>query len=298
MNPIVFGMQPENKLLASLCQKMQWNVGEFDLHQFPDNETYIKIKTDVKKKNIILFSSLDNPNEKILPLVFMAKTARDLGARKIGLLAPYLSYMRQDMRFNPGEGITSKYFAELVSNYFDWIVTVDPHLHRYISLQEIYKIPSEITHASNSIFDWVVQNVTNPLIVGPDSESELWIKKCALEYQIRYVILQKARKGDHAVEITLPVIEPYQNCNPILLDDIISTGQTMVESAKQLYKHSLKSPICIGIHALFSDNDLKKMYSEGIELVITCNTIPHLTNKIDLSDALCATLRSSSFLNY
>ena len=67
----------------------------------------------------------------MLPLIFAAATARELAAAKIGLVAPYLAYMRQDRRFNPGEAVTSRQVAGLLSSAFDWLVTVDPHLHRY-----------------------------------------------------------------------------------------------------------------------------------------------------------------------
>ncbi|WP_164119514.1 ribose-phosphate pyrophosphokinase-like domain-containing protein, partial [Stenotrophomonas maltophilia] len=86
--------------------------------------------------------ALAQPNEKILPLIFAAATARELGAARVGLVAPYLAYMRQDRRFNPGEAVTSRQMAHLVSGAFDWMVTVDPHLHRYSDLSEIYSIPT------------------------------------------------------------------------------------------------------------------------------------------------------------
>src|SRR3546814_1718571 len=75
-------------------------------------------------------SSLDHPYAKVLPLLFAADTARDLGARRIVLVAPYLAYMRQDIRFHAGEAVTSRTFAAILSRHLDWLVTVDPHLHR------------------------------------------------------------------------------------------------------------------------------------------------------------------------
>jgi ribose-phosphate pyrophosphokinase len=83
-----------------------------------------------------------------LPLLFAADTARDLGARRIGLVAPYLAYMRQDIRFHAGEAVTSRTFAAILSRHLDWLVTVDPHLHRYHELSEIYRIPTQVVHAA------------------------------------------------------------------------------------------------------------------------------------------------------
>ena len=77
-----------------------------------------------------------------MPLALVAGTARDLGASSVGLVAPYLAYMRQDRMFRAGEGVTSVYFARLLADSFDWLVTVDPHLHRRRSLTEIYPFPA------------------------------------------------------------------------------------------------------------------------------------------------------------
>src|SRR6185503_12811188 len=122
----------------------------------------------------IILCTLADPDAKFLPLIFAAATARELGAARVGLVAPYLAYMRQDRRFNPGEAVTSRYVAKLISGAFDWLVTVDPHLHRYGALGEIYTIPTRAIHAAPLMSDWIRRNVPDPLIVGPDSESEQW----------------------------------------------------------------------------------------------------------------------------
>ena len=84
------------------------------------------------------------PNEEVLPLLFAAATARELGVPSVGLVSPYLAYMRQDRRFKPGEAVTSREVAKLLSDAVDWLVTVDRHLHRYGSL-EIYRIPPRLS---------------------------------------------------------------------------------------------------------------------------------------------------------
>ncbi|MFZ5932450.1 MAG: hypothetical protein ACOY15_14725 [Pseudomonadota bacterium] len=81
----------------------------------------------------------------------MRRPRRSWGARSVGLICPYLAYMRQDTRFKPGEGITSTYFANALGRHFDWLVTVDPHLHRHKSLPEIYTMPAAAAHAGPTI---------------------------------------------------------------------------------------------------------------------------------------------------
>ena len=134
MKPIIFYLFDKHPCINKLKNEYKYEIGELNFRSFPDGESYIKFKTDIKNKDIILFNSLNNPNEKVIPLIFAAEIAKNLGAKSVGLCAPYLSYMRQDNIFNPGEVITSKYFAKLLSSYFDYLITVDPHLHRYKNL--------------------------------------------------------------------------------------------------------------------------------------------------------------------
>ena len=173
--PLIFSLF-DNKILPL--------SGDLTQHIFPDKETVIEFNTPVMNREIILIDSLDRPNEKLLPLLFAAQTASDLGATHITLIAPYLAYMRQDKIFKPGQGITSTYFANIISTYFDRLITIDPHLHRWHALSEIYSIPTTALHANDPIADWIQKNVNNPVLIGPDSESEQWVKAIATKSHV------------------------------------------------------------------------------------------------------------------
>lgn len=130
-SPIIFSLFGCEKLADIIIKKSGFLAGKITAHQFPDEESLIKLETDVNDRTVIFLANLNRPNGKILPLLFAAETARELGASKVVLIAPYLPYMRQDKIFKAGEGITSKYFAKLLSGYFDGLITIDPHLHRW-----------------------------------------------------------------------------------------------------------------------------------------------------------------------
>ncbi|HDO7888680.1 TPA: ribose-phosphate pyrophosphokinase, partial [Legionella pneumophila] len=243
-----------------------------------------------KNRSLIVVDSLNQPDEKILPLLFFAKTAKELGAQKIGLIAPYLSYLRQDKRFHEGEGITSRYFADILSTSFDWLMTIDPHLHRYHSLDEIYSIPTFVLHATAPIATWIKHHVPKPVLIGPDVESEQWVADIAEKGSFPYVILEKVRHGDKEVAISVPNLLKLESSTPILVDDIISTARTMVETVKQLHQAGVKSVVCIGVHALFAQDAYPLLSGiEGVQ-IITCNTIRHVTNAIDVSDLIAKDL--------
>lgn len=81
-----------------------------------------------------MICTLNQPDTKLLPLYFLSQTAKELGGKSTAIVAPYLAYMRQDKRFQAGEGITSTYFAKLISSFADFLITIDPHLHRRSTL--------------------------------------------------------------------------------------------------------------------------------------------------------------------
>ena len=245
-------------------------------------EVAFQKRSNLSHRQVVFITSLNQPNTKILPLLLAAETARSLGASKITLIAPYLAYMRQDKVFEPGQGITSSYFAKLISTYFDELITIDPHLHRWHTLSAIYNIPTHVLHATKSIAQWIHRHVKKPLLIGPDAESNQWVEKIAAAAHAPYLILEKTRKGDSTIEVSIPNIENYHNMTPILIDDIISTGMTMIGTIKHLQSLKMPQPICIGVHAIFADNAYQNLLATGVDKIITCNTIPHPSNGIDI----------------
>ncbi len=262
------------------------------VRHFPDGEVYVRIDSPIAGKEVVLVCGLDQPQAKLLPLLFLAGTAKDLGARRVGLVAPYLSFMRQDSRFHPGEGITSTYFARLVSGAVDWLVTVDPHLHRWSSLDAIYQIPTEVVHAAPAIASWVREHVPDPLLIGPDAESEQWVGAVAERIGAPYLILEKTRRGDRDVSVTAPDLEGHRDRTPVLVDDIVSTGRTMIETLNHLAGTGMREPICVAIHGVFADRAHDDLLAAGAARVVTCNTIVHPSNRICVADALTSGVRT------
>jgi ribose-phosphate pyrophosphokinase len=242
--PLVIAMPGNEAMAQTLAGLLRSEIGEVELRAFPDGETYLRFVSDLSGRMLMIVCTLDRPNEKILPLLFAAAAARELGARQVGLVAPYLAYMRQDRRFKPGEAVTSRQVAQLLSKAFDWLVTVDPHLHRYGSLAEIYGIPTRVVHAAPLISQWIGVHVTKPVVIGPDSESEQWVSAVAKDAGAPYSILEKTRRGDRNVEISDRSLRDLEERTPVLVDDIISTGRTMIEAVRLIVKRGGTPPFC------------------------------------------------------
>lgn len=286
MKTILFCFPGNESLAASLLSHPEFTSGEMELRRFPDEESFVRIITEVKNKRTVILCTLDRPDNKLLPLYFVARTLKELGASRVDLLAPYLAYMRQDKRFHHGEAITSDAFAALLSGFVDTLLTVDPHLHRHRDLSEIYSIPTHVIHAAPQISQWIRYNIKQPLLIGPDEESRQWVEAVAKNAGAPFEILEKIRKGDNDVEVSLPHVDNYRNHTPVLVDDIISTAHTMIETIGHLDKLEMKPAVCVGVHAVFAGTAYEELIATGTGKIISCNTIPHKSNGIDLSSLL------------
>jgi ribose-phosphate pyrophosphokinase len=292
MNPIVIAVPGSQAHAERLTPRLGGEPAPIVVRRFPDGEIYVRIEAPVSGRDVVLVCGLDTPGEKILPLLFLAATAKDLGARRVGLVAPYLSFMRQDSRFKPGEGVTSRYFAQLLSGAVDWLVTVDPHLHRWDSLDEIYQIPSRVAHAAPAIAAWVRDQIERPLLVGPDAESQQWVAAVAELAGAPFVVLEKVRHGDRDVDVSPPDLAPHAGRTPVLVDDIISTARTMIETVGHLTRAGAPAPVCVGIHAVFAERAHDDLLAAGAVRIATCNTIAHPSNAIAVDDAIAAEARA------
>lgn len=283
---ILFALPGNETITGQLASHLKAEVGEIITRKFPDGETYVQFVSVVSRKKVVLVCTLDQPDKKIIALYFLAKTASDLGAESVCLIAPYLPYMRQDKSFNQGEGVTSRHFGELVSSIADTFVTVDPHLHRIKSLSEVINGKYAVVHSAEQIAQWITKNLQRPMIIGPDEESVQWVSKVAKKANAPFIALNKTRLSDEEVEISVPDHNEYKDRTLVLMDDIISTGETMLEVISKLKSMSHNKPVCIGIHAVFSGDAYNKMIQSGVADIVTCNTIPHKSNKIDISRVL------------
>ncbi|MCF8473622.1 MAG: ribose-phosphate pyrophosphokinase [Emcibacter sp.] len=287
---VVFCFSTFETIADTIAHEMKAERGALTIRHFPDGETFVKLETSVVDKDVIIVCSLDHPDEKIMALIFFSQTALKMGAKSVGLVAPYLGYMRQDKSFSEGEAVTADIFAHILSQNIDWLITVDPHLHRHKRLEEIYNIPCKVIHAGDLIAEWIKNNVKNPLLIGPDMESEQWVNDVAKKAAAPFIILQKIRHGDHEVEVSVPDVQHYQNLTPVLVDDIISTANTMIKTIEHLQVLKMKPPICIAVHAIFAEDSYLKLLNSGVQKVVSCNSITHMSNEIALDKTIAGSV--------
>jgi len=262
-----------------------------DSRRFPDQERYLRVENRVEGASVVVVAGLRDPDPQAIGLMFLADCLRELGAARVGLAAPYLPYLRQDRRFRDGEAVTSRSFARFLSGCFDWVATVDPHLHRLAALSDVYTVPAAAASSAEPVARWILQHVEAPALVGPDQESRQWIEAVARLTGCPATVLAKRRLGDREVEISAPDASTLRSRTPVVLDDIIASGQTMCTTVRRLAALEMR-PVCIGVHALFDADALDEMLRAGAARVLTCNTLVHPTNAIDVLPQLAAAVQA------
>lgn len=289
MTTLFYNLDSDTALAAQICQALDAEAGTLEVRHFPDGESYLRIHDQCQDRQCVIFCNLFQPDNKILRLLFLADTLHELDAKQVLLVTPYLAYMRQDKRFHAGECVSSRPFARLLSQSVDGLITIDPHLHRYHSLSEIYSIPTRVVKAAPLIAKWIQHNINNPVLIGPDSESEQWVSEVAQLANAPFQILQKQRFGDYDVTVSMPELEPFKEHHPVLVDDIISSGRTMLETIEHLDHAGLPRTTAIGVHGIFAGSAYSLLNEKAD--VITTDCIPHISNRIDTGTALADAVR-------
>ena len=259
------------------------------LHRFPDGE--IRVTTGPAAMTTIVYASLDRPNDKLIALLFAAEALRRNGAKRLVLLAPYLCYMRQDTAFHPGEAISQGAIGQLLARTVDRVITVDAHLHRTpdigavfpgIEADNLSAVPAFAQALRASGFD------PSTLVVGPDAESQNWVGDLAERLGLATAVAHKTRHGDRTVEIA-GTVSPAGR--PVLLiDDIVSSGGTLIACAGALKAAGARTIDVIITHALYPPEMAAAFAAAGIGSVRSSFSVPHPTNAIRLDDIFAAAL--------
>ena len=276
------------KKMASLLKK---EYSELKTRKFPDGELYVRLPHDVKGKKVILVQSFYGEiNDCVLEVIFAAYTARELGARRITLVAPCFPYFRQDERFRAGETISIEAMGKLMERYLDEIIVMDPHLHRKTGLSQVFSIAAKKLTANEAIGDYIRKNLRKSVIIGPDWESYKWAEKIGERIGYEYHILHKKRWSSRKVKVFFRKGVELKGKKVVIVDDIISSGHTILETIKSLKALGIKSITVICVHGIFAEGSLQKLQRTGAK-IISCNTIPSSVAKIDISRALADAVR-------
>ncbi|MGM9427201.1 ribose-phosphate diphosphokinase [Hydrogenophaga sp. MI9] len=260
-------------------------------HRFPDGEVRVRLP-DPLPPRVVIWRGLHQPNEKLVELLLVARTARTLGADHLSLVVPYLAYMRQDIAFNPGEAVSQRIIGALLADLFDAVITVDPHLHRVATLQEAIPVQDAIVlNGAPLLSDHIaVQCAADVLLIGPDEESLQWVARAANRHGWAHGVCRKTRHGDRQVDIELPAL-PVQGRAVVLMDDVASSGHTLARAAQLLHAAGAVSIDVAVTHALFADGAVALIREAGVDRIWSTDCIPHESNAVSIVPEVAALLR-------
>lgn len=295
MMAAVYGFSECSAEAQHLADLLEIPMLEVSVHRFPDGESLVR--TDPSTKTAILFRSLDNPNAKLIELLLAASALRDGGAERVILVAPYMAYMRQDIAFKPGEAVSQKVIGGLLARHFEAVLTVDPHLHRIHALSQVMPGAEAVSISAAPALSACLEGEGNDIVlIGPDIESRQWVKAIAIPRRLDVLIGAKHRKGDRNVEITIQGIEAVRGRPAILVDDLISSGQTLAAAAKLLKLAGAVRIEAIATHCLANDLDIRRIHEAGIERIRATTTVPGPLATIPVADLLAREIRAQGWI--
>ncbi|UZW57093.1 ribose-phosphate diphosphokinase [Sphingobium sp. JS3065] len=291
MSAVILAFADSMAAAGRLGASLDLAVHEVAARRFPDNEALIRIPASAQ--SVILYRSLDDPDHKLIELLLAASAARDGGAERIILVAPYLAYMRQDKAFHPGEAVSQKVIGGLLASHFDALLTVDPHLHRVATLSEAIPDIPAISLSAAPLLTALIDAQDDPIIIGPDSESRQWTEAIARPLGLQTLIATKQRLGDRQVSLAIPEVERARGRRAIIVDDMISSGRTLAEAAKSLRQAGATSIEAIATHCLARPDDLAFMATHGIARIASSDSIDGPTSQAALAPLIAHALRDN-----
>jgi len=292
----VIGGSSSESLRAKVARELGVKTVALEMKRFPDGEKYLRVLDDVKDENLVVVHSIHHtPDELLFEYLLLVDTLRDLGAKRIVSFIPYFAYARQDERFNPGEALSFKTVSKLIESVgTDEIYTIDMHQHRVIRSSDVFRIPSHNLSAMPLLADYMrsIYNKRKPLVIGPDAEAEQWAKLAADRLQSDYDVFEKKRLGPDKVEIR-PRKSNARDRDILIVDDIISTGGTIVEAMKVLLSQEAKSVSVACTHPLLVSGALMKIRDAGAENVVGTDTVPSPISYVSVAPLIAEQVRKA-----
>ncbi|MFA7263061.1 MAG: ribose-phosphate diphosphokinase [Caulobacter sp.] len=285
----IFGFAEDAAPVRQLAERLGAPHGLIDLKTFPDGETLPTVAPN-GATTVILYRSLHQPNERLLPLLLAADAFRRAGVGRLVLVAPYLAYLRQDMVFQPGQSLSRDVVCGLLGAAFDRLVTVQAHLHRTASLAGVLGVPATNLDIAGDLAI-LAAGGGRPLVVGPDSESRPWVQAAASRLGTDWAAFDKQRLGDRQVALTLDPGVQVAGRAVLLLDDICSSGGTLAQAIAQLRDAGAASIDVAVAHAMFDAGALDRLRAAGAGRILSSDSVPHSSNTLELAGVLAAALQ-------
>jgi len=269
----VFSGNSNPKLAESIAAYLKTTLGEVEINRFPDGEVFVKVRENIRGRDVFLVQSIcQPPNENLMELLIMIDAMRRASARRITAVLPFYGYGRQDRKDQPRVPITAKLVANLlVAAGANRLLTMDLHAQQ---IQGFFDIPVDHLYASPIIVKHLKEQAhPNPVIVSPDTGA---VKACYAYSQMLecgLAIVAKQRKGASDVEV-VSVVGDVEGCSAIMLDDLTTTGGTLCSGAEALMANGAAGVHAVVSHAAIVPQAFERLKQSPIQDLVVTDTVP------------------------
>jgi ribose-phosphate pyrophosphokinase len=277
---IVVGGPAANGIDASLAKLLDAKLVQAKLKIFPDSESLVKVSTEVEQEDVILVQSTYEPQDRnLMQLLFLADLIDDLGASSITAVVPYLAYIRQDKRFTEGEAISIKTVLNLMNAVgIGSLITVQPHKKYPL---DYFKGKATAIYPIEQMIKSAAPDFTDPFILSPDKGSVEFAEKAAEVIGCDYTFIEKERSRETGeVRITHATDKSFTGKQVIIVDDMISSGGTIVLAANYAYENGATEVVAAAPHLLMNSGAYGKMRAARVNRIYGTNTIPFENAKL------------------
>ncbi len=282
---VISGKSSE-ELAKKLSKKLKANLVRSEVRVFPDGESKITLKGNLSKRKSIVVQSIYPPvDTNLVQALSLISKAKETSSEVIAVI-PYMGYARQDREFLPGEIITMKVLAKLFKGVgASKIIAVD--IHSVIGLKHFTIKSKNVTAIPDLVNYFKKLSLKNALVVSPDQGGKNRAKEFAKEFESEYIVLEKKRdKKTGKVQIKTKNSDTVVGRDLILVDDMISTGGSIIKATQFLKKQKCKRVYVACTHALLMNDAEKKIRKAGVTSIVSTNTIPGKTSVVDVSNTI------------
>ena len=281
----VIGGNASEDIARRLAKKLKAKFVSSELRIFPDGESKVTISGRPKGKIIVVNSTYPPVDTNLMQTLSLISKARQF-SKNVVCAIPYMGYARQDREFLPGEIVTLSVIAKLLAAAgASKVIVVDMHSmlglrHFKIPIRNVSAVPELANHLKKL-------RLKDPLVVSPDLGGKERAKEFAKFYGTSYIALQKQRdRKTGKVQIMTANLNGVKGRDLVLVDDMISTGGSIVKATQFLKKQKCGRVFVACTHALLIDNAKKKIKKSGVSAIISANTIPGNTSIVDVSGVI------------
>ncbi|GIP60896.1 ribose-phosphate pyrophosphokinase [Paenibacillus sp. FSL W8-0186] len=268
----IFAGSSNPRLTADICKRLGVEPGKVKLSRFKSGEIYVHYEESIRNSDVFLVQSLSHPiNELFVELLVMIDAAKRASARTVNVIMPYYGYARQERKSAPREPISAKLLADVLTTAgASRVATIDLHAP---AIQGFFNIPVDHLTALDLMTEYLkAQNIPNPVVVSPDAGRASMAEKLASGLDSPFAIMIKKRPA-HNESVITHVIGDVAGYTPIIIEDLIDTGSTIVNVVEGLKERGANDAYVCATHGLFSDRAVERLHHKNIRKVVVTDSI-------------------------